>query len=280
MWHFSQFQNYVFDLYGTLVSIRTDENQPALWKWLCDYYQAFGSHYTPAMLRRQYHQIILKEETAIRKETGCEYPEVQLEHVFLRLLEEGPGAFGILPETQSARKAWAAATANAFRISSRLWLRPYPGAKKLLGRLKAQGKRIYLLSNAQSVFSLPEIAQCGLMELFDDIWISSDHGMKKPEPLFLSSLMDAHRMAVSETIMIGNDPVSDMGIAVACGISGAWIQSDHQTKKQRREFIQSLAEIYSTEGAARIQERSSIQALYAELCADYPMQDLLLYGNS
>ena len=118
------------------------------------------------------------------------------------------------------------------------------------------------------------------MELFDDIWISSDHGMKKPEPLFLSSLMDAHRMAASETIMIGNDPVSDMGIAVACGISGAWIQSDHRTKKQRREFIQSLAEIYSTEGAARIQERSSIQALYAELCADYPMQDLLLGGNS
>ncbi|MBR5774174.1 MAG: phosphoribosylformylglycinamidine synthase subunit PurQ, partial [Clostridia bacterium] len=40
--------------------------------------------------------------------------------------------------------------------------------------------KVYLLSNAQSCFTINELKECGLYDLFDGIIISSDVGRKKP----------------------------------------------------------------------------------------------------
>ena len=36
------YENYFFDLYGTLVDIRTDENKPLLWHSMADLYSLCG----------------------------------------------------------------------------------------------------------------------------------------------------------------------------------------------------------------------------------------------
>jgi len=41
-----KYENYIFDLYGTLVDIHTDEEDESLWKALAEYYGKYGADYT------------------------------------------------------------------------------------------------------------------------------------------------------------------------------------------------------------------------------------------
>src|SRR5699024_7455834 len=48
------YQNYLFDLYGTLVDIHTDEDSPAAWEALARFYSYYGARYAPAGLQAAY----------------------------------------------------------------------------------------------------------------------------------------------------------------------------------------------------------------------------------
>ena len=48
------YQNYIFDLYGTLVDINTNEGKPYLWKKTAELYAYHGAHYTPAEFKKAY----------------------------------------------------------------------------------------------------------------------------------------------------------------------------------------------------------------------------------
>ena len=45
------YRNYIFDLYGTLVDIHTDEEDPAAWAALARFYSYYGARYAPDALR-------------------------------------------------------------------------------------------------------------------------------------------------------------------------------------------------------------------------------------
>lgn len=61
-----------------------------------------------------------------------------------------------------------------------LWkeLSLFPGVPEMLQRLKDAGKKVFLLSNAQALFTAPEIPLLGLTKYFDGILLSSDAGVK------------------------------------------------------------------------------------------------------
>ena len=264
---FADYRHYVFDLYGTLINIHTDETLPELWRWMADWYAVFGADWTPVAMRRRYRRLCAAEEALLRRQTGCATPEIQIDKVFLRLFREAdrrhPAACA--PRGDAAEAAWAAMTANGFRVCARVWLRPYPAARELLERLRARGKGVYLLSNAQAVFTRPEIEQCGLADAFDDVFLSSDHGIRKPEPAFLAELMAAHGMAAAETVMIGNDWRDDMGVAAANGVAGIVVNSDRLSAARRRECRAELAARFSPDAAARIADVPSLAHLLRRL---------------
>ena len=54
----------------------------------------------------------------------------------------------------------------------------FPGVPEMLQRLKDAGKKVFLLSNAQALFTAPEISLLGLTKYFDGILLSSDAGVK------------------------------------------------------------------------------------------------------
>ena len=41
-----KYENYIFDLYGTLVDIHTDEEKTELWEKLAQFYGYYGAVYT------------------------------------------------------------------------------------------------------------------------------------------------------------------------------------------------------------------------------------------
>ena len=214
-------KNIVFDLYGTLVDIHTDETRSALWKPIAALYACYGARYGWRELRDAYRRMVAEETKRQAARVGSEWPEIDLGRVFLRLRNEAPGA---APWTGD-EDTWVQAVANAFRVLSRAWLRPYPHTHAALAALRQRGHRLYLLSNAQALFTRPELSVMGLADAFDGVFISSERGVKKPEPRFMADLLAAWRLDPAETVMVGNEVASDMAVADACGVAGVLLNT-------------------------------------------------------
>ena len=45
------YDNYIFDLYGTLADIHTEENDPLVWKKLALFYGYYDANYAPEELK-------------------------------------------------------------------------------------------------------------------------------------------------------------------------------------------------------------------------------------
>ena len=218
-----RYKNYIFDLYGTLIDISTDEERMSLWNTLATFYSHYGVDYHPAELKRAYKRTV-KEEEKLLKNKAIDYPEINLETVFLRLLKEAPKGH---PTTRLVQdeKEWAVAVANIFRIESYKKIKVYKSAEKVLSSLKIRGSKLYLLSNAQRAFTVPEFEVSGLARFFEATYISSDAGIKKPDPHFLEMLLSAEGLDRKDCVMVGNDLDSDMKMAGDCGMDGILINT-------------------------------------------------------
>ena len=76
-----------------------------------------------------------------------------------------------------------------FRIESTSFFRLYDGVLDLLKSLKNDGKKLYILSNAQHIFTWYELVSLGLVPFFDKIYLSSDHHCAKPDLAFYEKLL-------------------------------------------------------------------------------------------
>lgn len=213
---------FVFDFYGTLVDIRTNEEKPYLWRKCTELYGSLGAHYRPAELKRAFRRTIEEEFEKLQEEGKRKYgegflAEPDLTVVFRRMYEEK----GI-----SCSWEQAAITANFFRTLSRQKLRVYDGVRETLLKLREGGKRVYLLSNAQSDFTRPEIELTGLTDCFDGILISSEEGCRKPSPVFYRILIERYGLRAERCLMMGNDVDSDVKGATAVGMDTLYIHTD------------------------------------------------------
>ena len=210
-------ENFIFDLYGTLVSIRTDEEKPAFWKKMAELYTVFGAPYEWKELKEAYALFCEKETVKLQKKYG-KWCEIELRNVFEDLFRQK----GVKP-----KKDLVEYIGVTFRILSRSSFYVYDGIYELLDEIHAKGKKAYLLSNAQNVFTVPELKEAGLYDKLDGIYISSDEHMRKPEPEFLKSLIRSYKLKKEECIMIGNDRTTDIAIANACGVDSFYIHSEN-----------------------------------------------------
>ena len=78
------YKNYVFDLYGTLVDINTNERKMSLWTKMTELYSFYGAKYTPKEMKKEFERICLEEENKIKK---FDYPEMKIEKTFKKLFE-------------------------------------------------------------------------------------------------------------------------------------------------------------------------------------------------
>lgn len=216
------YQNYIFDLYGTLVDIETKEEKSSLWKKLAQLYSLQGAGYTAAEIRIRYRKLAETEEKRLAEEGGLPQEDVEicLEKVFEALFREK----GIEPEKRQVFDMGL-----FFRNESLCHIRLFPGARELLLRLKAAGRSIYLLSNAQRIFTEPEMRMLGIYELFDGVLYSSDAGVKKPARQFYEKLFLQYQLDKSTSVMVGNDAVADAQGAHDFGIPSIYVHTVQST---------------------------------------------------
>jgi len=222
-----RWKNYIFDLYGTLIDIHTDEDDPALWQWLAGFYECYGASYSPQEIRKRYSVLVRQLEAELSDRTGVKWPEIKLEDVFIRLLtDKAPKAFQKGCEGPSeGMDAWVRALANSFRVLSRRRLSAYSSTLPVLKELKRRGCGVHLLSNAQRVFTEAELRITGTAPFLDSVYISSDQGMKKPQPEFMERLLSEQGLSRQDCVMVGNDFSSDIAIAEACGMDSVFINT-------------------------------------------------------
>lgn len=60
------YENYIFDLYGTLVDIHTEEDRPEAWAALARFYSYYGADYAPRELQQAFRRMTA-ERTAGRE---------------------------------------------------------------------------------------------------------------------------------------------------------------------------------------------------------------------
>jgi FMN phosphatase YigB (HAD superfamily) len=152
--------NFIFDLYGTLIDIWTDESREELWEGMA--LLLGDGEENAASVREEYLALC-------RSFHKGGYHELNLLGVFEKMLENRQVDTSVAPSL-----------ASEFRRMSMVRLGCFRGVKTMLSDLKAAGGGVYLLSNARSCFTVPELHSCGLYDLFDGIVISSDIGVKKP----------------------------------------------------------------------------------------------------
>lgn len=237
------YKNYIFDFYGTLVDIRTDEEMPALWKKMAELYSCYGADFKPHMLREEYLMLVHDEENMLREKNHVEYPEINLGRVFARLLLESPynhfvstsvcgrNVYDLRRTATSATineiasSEWCVELASVFRILSRKKFCVYPHTLNVIRRIKRNGCGIYLLSNAQALFTDPEIEASGLKRYFDGIYISSIAGIRKPQKEFMAQLLKDHRLDPKDCVMVGNDFDTDIRIAEDNGMDSVFLNT-------------------------------------------------------
>lgn len=194
----------IFDLYGTLMNIHTDEGRDSFWASFAKKMKKY----------KEYNKDDLKKEyLAVCAELQKDIEEIDILKVFRTLYPQGD-----LNEI-----------AITFRKLSTDFIHPYFGVKKLLKKLKEDGHRIFLLSNAQASFTNYELDHFHLKQYFDGIFLSSDYGIKKPNLEYYKKLIEVFNIDVSNAVMIGNDYQNDILPPKELGLKSIYIESNQSS---------------------------------------------------
>jgi putative hydrolase of the HAD superfamily len=211
-----KYRDLIFDLYGTLVDIHTEESAE-VWEKTAIFFGFYGAKYTGKELKAAFLDAMKARQVAAGQSYEC-FPDIPFEQVMAQLLR----AKGV--ETNADSLGFQAA--QLFRVCSMDYIRLYPGALQALETLRRRGHRLWLLSNAQRAFTAYELRHLGLDDQFDAIYISSDYGCRKPDSRFLGALLREQGLDAKNCIMIGNDRDTDIAGAKAMGLATLYMHTN------------------------------------------------------
>jgi len=201
----------IFDLYGTLVDIWTDEHDVSVYYSLCKFLSYYNILYDPDELAALYQEYA----AAQLLERPGPFGEIDVFRVFEEIL-----ATGLRKTPERAMVIW---TARLFRSLSRRRLGLFPDTLPALEELQ-KTYRLGLVTDAQWVFSEPEIRFLGLERFFETVVLSSRYYVRKPAPQIYAHALRALRLDPSQGLYVGNDPQRDVPGPQALGMPVALIQ--------------------------------------------------------
>ena len=225
-----KYTDLVFDLYGTLVDIHTEEDE-TVWEKCAIYFGFYGAHYTAEKLKAAFRAAMQQREAQAGQSYEC-FPDIPFEQVMAELFE----AKGI---TENA-SALGINAAQLFRICSIEYIKLYPYVTEALARLREKGYRLWLLSNAQRIFTAYELRLLGLGDQLDGIYISSDYGCRKPDHRFYQALLEEQKLDAAKCLMIGNDRETDIAGAKRAGMDTLYMHTN-LTPAQQAEADPALS---------------------------------------
>ena len=203
------YTDLIFDLYGTLVDIHTEETCE-VWEKTALYFGYYGASYTGASLKAAFEAELKKRQAKAGQSYEC-FPDIPFHEVMADLFRQK----GVTENSDTL----GVQAAQLFRICSTEYIRLYPKVLEALAMLRNKGYRLWLLSNAQEMFTRYELNHLGLTAAFDGIYLSSCFGCRKPDRRFFQALLEEQKLDPAKCLMIGNDRETDIAGAKAAGIA-------------------------------------------------------------
>jgi len=128
----------IFDVYKTLIDIKTDEKNPAAWKGFSNWLGSKGIYIGAGELERVYSQEILSD-LASNPES---YPDIEIGQIFARIFQ---------------RRDIVEEAASRFRSLTTVSIDIYPDIKYVLETL-AKTTRLAVISNARGSLPCPNLS--------------------------------------------------------------------------------------------------------------------------
>jgi putative hydrolase of the HAD superfamily len=187
----SKIRAVIFDCYGTLVDIKTDEDKDEVFKYVSLYLQYYGGTIDAEKLKYTYE---LEKEKLLR-DSGERYPEVDLERVFEHILLKEAMYCPFLAES----------CCKLQRLISRDRFQLFPDTLPVLREMRRAGYPMALVSDAQRVFCWEEGRILGISQFFEHKIVSTDFGFKKPDLRLFNVVCDLLNVPTAEAVYIGDN---------------------------------------------------------------------------
>lgn len=205
-----------FDLYGTLIDILTDEGDPPVYSTLARYLSYHLIRIGPEELKRNYFRGIQAQLEQSREL----YPEADVFKVFSVIMQQHGSKTYPEQVVVDAVLLFRSLTMRRFGV--------FPGVYDLLSSLVAKYKTA-LISDAQWVFTEPEIAMVGLDRFFPFWILSSRAGFKKPDFRLFDAVMKKCQVHPEESVYIGDLPQRDLVGAKKAGMRCILFRSEDKS---------------------------------------------------
>lgn len=120
------------------------------------------------------------------------------------------------------------AAAGAADFAARRWaaMRLFPGVVEALGRLRAGGVSLALVTNGDQSQQRRKIERYDLAPYFEVIVIEGEFGAGKPEEIVYRHALERLGVAASEAWMVGDNFEWDVAAPQRLGLRGIWIDRE------------------------------------------------------
>jgi HAD superfamily hydrolase (TIGR01549 family) len=118
------------------------------------------------------------------------------------------------------------------------------GAAHLLARLKEAGVRVFTASNGIGEIMNGRVAAAGLSQYLTGKFAADDVGAMKPSPKYFDTIFKrSGETDLSRTLMVGDNPVTDVNGAVAYGMTGALFGARWQEESNATYVARTMKEL-------------------------------------
>lgn len=192
-----KYKNIFFDLYGTLIDIKTDDYKPEIFYHISNYLNYEGIKVENEYFQTRFEENI-KHQLAVSLE---QYPDVDIKKAFYETIS----SFGY-----NTCDYILSSIMKIYRSLSTLEFKVFDDVHKVLSNLKKDFS-LGLISDAQTSFLYPEISMLSLDSYFSSITHSSVLGFRKPDERIFKIALDKHNAKASESVYIGDSIKRDIG---------------------------------------------------------------------
>jgi putative hydrolase of the HAD superfamily len=212
-----------FDVNGTLVRILTDEGMEQIFRSAAHFltYQGIDLH------RHQVRELYFGTLRQQQRTSPEEHPEFDAVGIWRSIIDGNASDFTrTLPAGKLEQMPLF--LAEMFRGISRRRLGLYPHVREVLDVLRERYP-LALVTDAQSAYTRGELHKVGLLDYFDPIVISGDHGYRKPDRRLFQFALDGMGVAAENALYIGNDMHRDIFGAREAGMPTVMFESGQGT---------------------------------------------------
>jgi putative hydrolase of the HAD superfamily len=213
-----------FDVNGTLIRILTDDRMDQIFRSAAHFFTYQGIDLRRHEVRDLYFRILREQQ----RDSLEEHPEFGAVSIWRSIIEGHLTDFTRALPTEKLEQM-PLFLAEMSRGISRHRLSLYPHVREVLDVLRDRYP-LAIVTDAQSSYARGELHKVGLLDYFDPIIVSGDHGYRKPDRRLFQVALDGMNVAAENSLYVGNDMYRDIFGARAAGMKTVMFDSDQGMK--------------------------------------------------